>query len=84
VSDNGNEPRVQRLVLSLTTDPWQLTIEGETENLNVAMAMIEEARRVFDMKWRMGAAQEAKAEQDKAAQELGRVHSILKRGAMKQ
>jgi hypothetical protein len=65
------------LVLKLQRNPWQLTIDGRVENLNLVMAMLDEAKREIETQWRiargMSAQQQARAQQEDAA----RVQGIL-------
>jgi cell fate (sporulation/competence/biofilm development) regulator YlbF (YheA/YmcA/DUF963 family) len=83
VSENGGSHE-STIILSLTKEPWQLNITGECENLNVALAMLEEAKRVFEMKWKVGAAvAETEAAKQNVA-EFQRVQSLLGRNQRKQ
>lgn len=80
----SEEKKPDVLTLSLVRDPWQLTVQGEVENLNVALAMIEEAKRTIETEWRLGAAIAAQENHKKSAAELSRVRSIIDRSAMRQ
>jgi hypothetical protein len=84
VSENGEAPVVNELILKFTASPWSLAIEGNVENQNVAMAMLQEALRTMEMQWRLGYAKEAQAEQQKAALDNKRVTEILNRARLKQ
>lgn len=68
-----------QIVISLVRDPWQVTIDGSVENLNLCLAMLDEVRRVIDTKWRIAAAIEAQEEHKKEQAGNARVASIIGR-----
>jgi hypothetical protein len=84
VSENGDSVPQNTIILTLTKEPWQLDISGSTENLNVGLAMLEEAKRVLEMKWRVGAASAEVQEAKQGQQELQRVRTILDRNQRRQ
>lgn len=67
------------VVLTLQREPWALTISGEVESIPVAMAMLNEALRSFEMQWRLGYAQEQQAIAKKNSEDMARVHNLLNR-----
>lgn len=69
------------VVLKLQREPWALTIEGEVESVPIAMAMLTEALRVFEMQWRLEFAQEKQALAKKNADDMARVHNLLNKAA---
>jgi hypothetical protein len=77
VENEANKP--QTIILTFVREPWQLTIDGETENLNVAMAMLDEAKRVMETKWRIAAALEAQEENKRRLEGESRLKSVLGR-----
>jgi hypothetical protein len=77
VSENGAAPGTSTIILTLTKEPWSLTISGECENIDLALAILEQAKRSFDLQWRVAAAATQMEAQKKNAEEIGRVRSIL-------
>lgn len=75
------EYRDDTVVLTLKREPWALSVGGEVESIPVAMAMLTEALRVFEMQWRLGYAQEQQAVAKKNAEDMARVHNLLNRHA---
>ena len=69
------------VVLILKREPWQLTIEGEVESVPLALNMLSEAMRTFEMQWRLEYAQEKQALAKKNAEDMARVHNLLNKSA---
>ena len=67
------------IVLTLKREPWELTVGGECESIPVAMAMLQEALRSFEMQWRLGYAQEQQTIAKKNAEDMARVQNLLNR-----
>jgi hypothetical protein len=78
MSENG-EPKVDKIILTFTREPWQLRIDGEVENDNIAISMLNEAIRVFDLRWKVGSAKEMQKEEKQLAIDTHRVQEILSR-----
>lgn len=84
MSDGNGEPRKDTIILTLTREPWQMEISGEVENMNLMMAMLQEATRTVEMQWRIEAAKEHQKMQQEATLENARVQSILRKTKIRQ
>jgi len=82
--DNGEQPKLDTITLTLQRSPWGLVIEGEVENLDLAMAMLQQAMRKVDMDLRIAAGLAAQQQHKVSAEELSRVKNILGRTPLKQ
>ena len=79
--ENGDAPKQWRIILTFQTDPWQLTIEGDVENGDMALAMLQQCIRKVETDLRIAAGIQAQAEFKKNQQETERVASILGRSS---
>lgn len=61
MSENGEAKKDELIIRLVTRDPWQIVVDGQVENLNLALAMLAEATRSMEMEWRLGAAREHQA-----------------------
>lgn len=71
-----NKPKNQ-IILRLEFQPWKLTIDGEVESANVAMAMLTEALREMETQWRIGRGIAAQQELNKHKEDQKRVDNLL-------
>ena len=77
MSENGDRPDKWQIVLTFSTDPWGLTIEGNVENGDMALAMLDQARRKVETDMRIAAGMEAQMAVRKKLEEEARVQGIL-------
>lgn len=84
MSEDNGKPKSDTLTINLVRDPWQLTIGGEVENLNVAMAMLQEAFRTVETEWRLAAAIAAQEKHNEAKQNNRKIQSIIDRSMIRQ
>lgn len=75
----SEEAKSYRIILTFTPEPWHLEIGGEVENLDMAMAVCQQALRSFEMQWRIAAGMQAQQEAKKAVEEHSRVAGILQK-----
>jgi 16S rRNA G1207 methylase RsmC len=68
-----------RIVLTFTASPWHLDIKGEVENYDVALAMLEQAKRHFEQQLRLQAAMQMQ-EQIIVAAENARIAAAVRTG----
>lgn len=55
--DNGGAPAAAgKIELTLTVAPWHLDIKATVENLDMGLAMLDQARRYFEAQLRLQAA----------------------------
>ena len=80
MSENGDRSDKWQIVLTFTTDPWEMTIEGNVENGDMALAMLDQARRKVETDMRIAAGMEAQMAVRKKLEEEARVQGILSRG----
>ena len=81
MAENGDGPKVDTVVLTLQRDPWQLTIGGQVENINLALAIVTEAQRTLETEWRIGAAISAQEQHKSRKHEEERIRNILDIGS---
>lgn len=67
----------QTIITLVSRKPWQITIGGAVENMNVALAMLSETIREVETEWRIarGIAAQLKHKQD--VQDTQRVNDLL-------
>ncbi len=60
--DDGDQPQVARLVLTMDLRTFLLEVSGDAPTLDFALAMLEQAKRHFEAHLRMAQAQQAMAQ----------------------
>lgn len=73
-------PKEWCIILKFQTDPWQLSIEGDVSNGDMALAMLDQARRKVEWDMRTALSVEAQMTLRKKLEEEARVSSILNHG----
>lgn len=70
---------VFNISLTFRTDPWELTIDGNVANGDMALAMLDQARRKVEQDMRIAAGIQATMEMKKKVEDETRVARLLGR-----
>lgn len=65
------------IILRLERQPWKLTIDGQVESTNVALAMLQEAFREMETEWRIGRGIMAQQKLNQAKADQKHVEDLL-------
>ena len=74
-----DERKPDVLTITFTRDPWQIKIDGDIENLNVGLAMIEEAKRTLETQYRIAEGLKAQQAHSQQIKDNARVASLIDR-----
>ena len=79
MAEENTAPKEWTIILRFTTDPWGMVIEGDIANGDMALAMLDQARRKVENDMRLQLAIEGQAAFKKRMAEEERVANILGR-----
>lgn len=68
-----------QIIISFRADPWEITVDGNVTNGDMALAMLDQVRRKVEQDMRLAASIQAQMEMRKKIEEESRVQSILGR-----
>jgi hypothetical protein len=79
VSNHENPQIDARIELTLYARPWHLKVNAEVPNLDLALAMLQQALRYFENQQRVGNALQVQAEMRRAVEDE-RIRAMVSAG----